>query len=93
MQQHRPRLSVAQIDTLIDALCIAANDAHASKHEALQQDPPDGDLAVLFHAEACRYERMLDKLSFPVLVDPGTPGYFDSDCPECGKRQACDHRP
>lgn len=28
----------------------------------------------------------------PVLVPAGTPGYFDSDCPECGKRQECEHR-
>lgn len=28
----------------------------------------------------------------PVLVPAGTPGYFDSDCPECGKRQVCEHR-
>lgn len=28
----------------------------------------------------------------PVLIEAGTPGYFDSDCEVCGSRQVCDHR-
>ena len=70
MQQHRPRLSVAQIDTLIDALCIAANEAHSSAQEAF--DAKDWMLELQFRSEAYRYETMLEKLSFPVMpvVEP-----------------------
>lgn len=103
--QYRPRLTLAHVDTIIDALCIASNDARSSQMKALQLDPPDGDLAVAFHNEALRYERMLYKLAVleqrfetdfcfepPILIEAGTPGYFDSDCEVCGDRLPCAHR-
>lgn len=53
---------------------------------------------ALSSAKPATLEELLDPVldengdAPPVLVEAGTPGYFDSDCPDCGKRQACEHR-